>query len=128
MHELARRLLAVEAGAESSKGLEAARLCEKLRVSLIRLAGTDGFCSLLKRALALSRAEIPALHTVKINPDCSIAGLSELAVEARRAGSDGKDAAAMLIGHLLGLLVTFIGEMLTLGLVLEAWPGLEWDE
>ena len=38
---------------------EAVRLCEKLRISLTRFAGADGFISLLRRALVLARAEVP---------------------------------------------------------------------
>ena len=40
----------------------------------------------------------------------------------------GADAAVAIIAHLLGLLVTFIGEPLTLRLVGEAWPDALLDE
>ena len=53
MRTLAQRLLAVEAAAMSAGGPhahEAIRVCEKLRHSLSRFAGPDGFASLFRRA------------------------------------------------------------------------------
>ena len=44
----------------------------------------------------------------------------------RRDG--GAEAAVAITAHLLGLLVTFIGEPLTLRLVREAWPDASLDE
>src|SRR5688572_4896116 len=123
IRDLARRLLAVEAAGESAADAHvheaAVRVCEKLRISLTRLAGRDGFTALLRRALALARADIPALQTVTLTPDGCLEGLEMLAVDATNGGSD---AAVAIIAHLLGLLVTFIGEPLTLRLVREAWP------
>ena len=61
VRDLARRLLAVEAArqsATSSREHEAVRVCDKLRVCLTRFAGADGFTALLRRALALARAEV----------------------------------------------------------------------
>ena len=128
MRQLAHRLLAVEAANECATDApvnEAVRVCEKLRISLIRLAGSEGFASLLRRTLALARVEVPALERVTVNPDGSMQGLEELAAD----GTDGAaDAPVVITAHLLGLLVTFIGESLTLRLVREAWPGQSLDE
>ncbi len=124
VHELAQRLLVVEAANRSATDAqvhEAVRVCEKLRISLIRFAGSDGFTSLLRRSLALARAEVPSLDRVTVNPDCSMEGLKELTAE----GDGGVDAAVSLTAHLLGLLVTFIGEPLTLRIVRDAWPDAE---
>jgi hypothetical protein len=121
--DLARRLLAVEAASKSATDLpahEAARMCEKLRIPLTRFAGSDGFMSLLRRALALASADDPSLETVKVKPDGSLEGLEALAVDATNGGPN---AAIAIIAHLLGLLETFIGEPLTLLLVREAWPN-----
>jgi hypothetical protein len=52
IRDLARRLLAVETEGQSvanSPVHEAIRVCEKLRVCLIRFAGPDGFTALLRR-------------------------------------------------------------------------------
>ena len=125
--DLARRLLAVEAAsqAESLPHVhDATRVCEKLRVSLTRFAGADGFTSLMRRALALARAEVPALHRVQITAEGSVEGLDELAADAREGG----EAAAAITTHLLGLLVTFVGERITLKLVHDAWPDASLSE
>lgn len=128
MRDLARRLVAVEAASQGATGAhvhEAVRVCDKLRISLTRFAGLDGFTSLLRRALALARADVPSLQTVKLKPDCSLEGLGVLAVDATNAGPE---AAVAITAHLLGLLETFIGKPLTLRLVREAWPDASLDE
>jgi hypothetical protein len=126
IRDLARRLLAVEAASQSANNSrihEAVRVCEKLRVCLIRFAGADGFTALLRRALARARAEVPSLHDITEKADGSIEGLKELATDAPNAGID---AAVAITAHLLGLLVTLIGEPLTVRLVREAWPDTSW--
>jgi hypothetical protein len=128
MRNLAQRLLAVEAANQVATDVhvhEAVRVCEKLRVALVRLTGSDGFSSLLRRTLALARAEVPALAQVTVNPDCSMAGLEELAADR---ASGGVDAPVAITAHLLGLLVTFIGEPLTLRLVRDAWPDASLED
>lgn len=128
MRDLARRLVAVEAASQSATGAhvhEAVRVCDKLRISLTRFAGSDGFASLLRRALTLARADVPSLQTVKLKPDCSLEGLGVLAVDATNAGPE---AAVAITAHLLGLLETFIGKPLTLRLVREVWPDASLDE
>ena len=124
---LARRLLAAEAlqQPDSSQNLyEAVRVCDKLRLSLTRFAGADGFASLLARSLVLARVEVPSLNRITVKPDCSMDGLEALAADE---ADGGVEAAAALAAHLLGLLVTFIGEPLTLRLVREAWPDASLD-
>ena len=119
MRNLARQLLVVEAASQSAtlaRVHEAVRVCEKLQISLTRFAGVDGFTSLLRRALTLARAEVPGLQTVVLKPDGS---LEELATDA---ANGGPEAAIAIVAQLLGLLVAFIGEPLTLRLLREAWP------
>ena len=126
--DLARRLLAAEAASPSaaeSRVHEAFRVCEKLRVSLTRFAGADGFTALLRRALALARAEVPALHGITEKADGSMEGLEKVAADARNVGID---AAVAITAHLLWLLVTLIGEPLTVRLVREAWPDASWGK
>jgi hypothetical protein len=121
-------LLAAEATSQSAadpRVPEAVRVCEKLRLSLTRFAGPDGFKALLRRALALARAEVPALHGITEKADGSLEGLEQLAAEASDVALD---AAVAITAHLLGLLVTFIGEPLTMRLVREAWPDAFRDE
>jgi len=128
VRNLARRLLVVEGASKSGTDArvhEAVRVCEKLRISLTRFAGSDAFMSLLRRALALALADVPAVETVKLKPDGSLEGLEVLAVDATNAGPE---AAVAITAHLLGLLMTFIGEPLTLQLVREAWPDASLDK
>lgn len=126
MRDLARRLLAVEAASQSAAGPhvhEGVRVCEKLQISVTQFAGSDGFASLLRRALALARAENPSLQTVKLKPNGTLDNCEALAVPA----ANGPEGAVAIIAHLLGLLETFVGEPFTLRLVRQAWPGASLD-
>lgn len=127
MRELARRLLAVEAASlpvSQPHVHEAVRVFDKLRISLTRFVGAVGFTALMRRALALARAEVPWVHSITVKADGSMEGLEELAADAKKSGSGGvAEPVAAILGHLLGLLVTFIGEPITLRLVRESWPA-----
>ena len=118
IENLARRLIALEAARDPSDGLAGAAVpaCEKLRAPLARLVGVAGFRSLLSRALALAKAEVPSLETVQVRPDGSLEDLDGI------GRTHDVEAGAVVVAQLLGLLVTFIGEPLTLRLVREAWP------
>ena len=121
--QLARRILAYEADAgRNSEPTESAasRVCEKLRQPLCSLAGVAGFRSLLTRALALARAEAPSLSAVQVGADGSLKGLDDLAPQDDKDLS--KAEGAILIAQLLGLLLTFVGEGITLRLVQNVWP------
>jgi hypothetical protein len=126
IRDLARRLLAVEASppAADPRVHEAVRVFEKLRVSLTRFTGSDGFKALLRRALALARADVPALHGIAEKANGSLEGLDKLAAGDRDVAVD---AAIALTAHLLGLLAIFIGEPFTMRLVREAWPDASLD-
>src|ERR1017187_6359069 len=126
--QLARRLLTYEAAAgKNSEPAEsvAFRVCEKLRRPLCSLAGVAGFRSLLSRALALARAEAPSLSTVQVGADGSLKGLDELGPQKDEDMS--KDGGAILIAQLLGLLLTFIGEVVTFRLVQDVWQDSAYD-
>ena len=121
VQDLARRLIALEAlcEADSMAGRsEAVRVCEKLRVPLAKFFGIDGYRSLMARALAMAKAEIPSLDPVQVQLDGSLDGIDP---------KDAKAAVVVLV-HLLGLLVTFVGERLTLRLVLDGWPDASLGE
>jgi hypothetical protein len=131
MRDLARRLLALEAASPSASGPhvhEAVRVCEKLRITLTRFAGADGFTSLMRRALALARAEVPSMGSISVKADRPLEGLEELVAHARKSWDGGAEAVTAIMTHLLGLLFTFIGEPLTLTLLREAWPDTALDE
>jgi hypothetical protein len=121
MQDLAGRLIARETrrGAAATEFDAAFRVCEKLRRPLSDYAGAGGFRSLLRRALGLAKAEEPWLGAWEVRPDGSI-GISPTGstiepVEAARGST-------LLVAKLLELLVTFIGETLTLRLVHDVWP------
>ena len=116
---LARQLLAFEAtqiGAPDEHVGATVRVIEKLRLRIIKLAGVDGFRSLLSRSLTLARAEAPCLHQVHVSASGSLEGFDS--EDNQAAGHAGR----VLVAHLLALLMTFIGESLTLRLVRESWP------
>ena len=125
---LAQRLLTYEAVAgKNSETTESAafRVCAKLRRPLITLAGVAGFRSLLSRALTLARAEAPSLSAVQIAADGSLQGLDEM--EPQIGKDQAREGGAILIAQLIGLLLTFIGEGLTLSMVQTVWSEAAFD-
>ena len=119
--DLARRVLAFKAADENSSDVEVVvKVIDELRMHLIRLAGVVGFRSLLSRALTLAKSEDPSLDMVQVRTDGSLEGLERIP-QSHEAGATGQ-AGIVLVAHLLELLVTFIGQPLTLRLVRDAWP------
>jgi hypothetical protein len=121
MRDLARRLLAASQTAAEPHVHEAVVVIEKLRIILTKFAGAEGFASLLRRALLLASADVPALQSVKICADGRLEGFEQFVAEKGTGVAEG-EAAVAITSHLLDLLVTFIGEPLTLTLVRAAWP------
>jgi hypothetical protein len=120
---LAQRLLTYEAvavGHSDPAESAAFRVCAKLRRPLTTLAGVAGFRSLLSRALTLARAEAPSLSAVKVGADGSLKGLDELEPQINK--EQAREGGTLLIAQLIGLLLTFIGEGITLQLVQDVWP------
>jgi hypothetical protein len=118
IRELARRLIALEAPREAPRvadGGEVARVCEKLRMPLTKFAGVAGYRSLISRAVAIAKAKDPSLNPVQVGSDGSLEGIDLV-------GQRDAEAGVAVLVHLLGLLVTFIGEPSALGLVRDAWP------
>ncbi len=128
MSAVAQRWLAAEA-AKTSDGFSlpsaAERVFEQLRICVTRFAGADGFSALMRRALVLSSAKAPALQSLILQPDGSIGGLTGSSATTKAVSAEDMTA---LIAHLLNLLITFIGEPLTLRLIQEAWPEVPSDK
>lgn len=122
MRDLARRLLAASQTASGPHGHEAVVMSERLGISLAKFAGADGYASLLRRALVLASADVPSLQSVKIGADGRLEGFEQLAADTDTDALGG-EAAVAITTHLLGLLVAFIGETLTLRLLRESWPN-----
>jgi hypothetical protein len=123
MRNFAKRLMAYETSRNKSsetKTPAAFHVCEKLRPHLATLVGNGGIRALLSRALALAKAEVPWLRAVHVKADGSLEGWEEL--RAQLDPDEFFDGRVVLVAQLLGLLVAFIGESLTLRLVCEVWP------
>ena len=133
MRNFAKRLMAYEAlGNKPPEDSSPAifRICEKLRPTLSMLMGKSGFRALLSRALVMAGAEVQWLAAVHVKADGSLEGLEEL--HAQLDPKEFAEGGVVLLAQLLGLLAAFVGENLTLRLVLEVWPkvpldGLEFD-
>lgn len=129
IQDLARRLLAFEAAHDNALDAQVdvvLHVIEELRMRLIRLAGVEGFRSLLSRALTLAKAEAPALTMVQVRADGSLEGFNGIE-QGQEAGATGQ-AGIVLVAQLLELLVTFIGAPLTLRLVHDKWPDASMDK
>lgn len=125
LRDLAERLIAYEMPGNWSSETKIPAAClaiDKLRPHLAKLMGNTGFSALLSRALALSIGDSPWLRPVRVKTDGSFDGFEELGTQIDPDEFFG--GSVSLLSHLLGLLVAFIGEELTLRLVREAWPEL----
>ncbi len=85
-----------------------------------------GFQALINRALTLTKAEIPRLAPVKIGQRGCLEHLGD--IDPRLSPDEAAKGETVLIGHLLDLLCTFLGEALALRLIQDAWPGASFDE
>ncbi len=113
--EIAERLLGYEAGRESPSGANAfpaVYVCQKLGLPLSRLVGENGSRALLTRALTVAKREAEVLGPVKVADDGALEGWN----------GEAEGASTVLVGHLIGLLETFLGEALTLRLLHYVWP------
>lgn len=129
MRKFARRLITFEADENGSPGTTIPptfHACEKLRLHLATFMGNTGCRSLLARALALATAEVPWLRTVRVKADDSLGGWREL--QPQLDPDELFDGGVVLLAQLLGLLVAFIGEVLTVRLVREVWPKVPLDD
>ena len=118
----------VSAGKPSEMNMCAAfRVCEKLRQPLSTLAGATGYRSLISRALTLAKKEAPSLGEVQVKEDGSLERTG--AIELQQGMDEAaKKGGALLVAQLLGLLVTFIGQALTLRLVRDLWPDAPFED
>jgi hypothetical protein len=126
MRHVAARLIAYEAKENKSpraKSKADFAVIAKMRLQLTVLMGNGGFRALLSRALALTNAEVPGLRAVQLKVD----GSFEWPESMEKTDADSESIAqgkVILLAQLLGLLVAFIGENLTLQLLHEVWPKL----
>ncbi|MEK6701796.1 MAG: hypothetical protein AABZ53_06005 [Planctomycetota bacterium] len=121
--KLARKLLAASQTEAHTNIPQVVLVSERLRVALTRFAGADGFTSLLRRAMVLASAEVPALRVVRVSTTGRLEGLEDVAFQP----DIGMDAAVAITAQVLELLITFIGEPFTMRLVRDAWPNESLD-
>jgi hypothetical protein len=129
--DLARHLLAYEENAgRCSEATESAtlRVYEKLRGNLCVLVGVAGFQALAFRALTLARSEVPGLDAVQVATDGKLQGISEIESPMKADENWTGKEGVILISSLLGLLLMFLGEALTMNLVLNVWPDVAFDD
>jgi hypothetical protein len=129
MRDLSQCLIAYETRGNKSSETKTPAAClvgEKLRPHLATLMGNVGFRALFLRALALANGEVPCLRAVHVKADGSLEGLDDL--EAQVHPDEIFEGCVVLLAQLLGLLVAFIGENLTLRLVRDVWPKLSLND
>lgn len=129
MRDLAARLIAFETKANQSPEHippAAFHVCERLRPHLATLMGNGGFRAVLSRALAVTSAEVPWLAALQVNADGALEGWDK--PEAQVAPKELTESGVLLVAQLLGLLVAFIGDNLTLHLVRDVWPMLSLED
>ena len=119
IRDLARTLLADSRIGAGPHLQDVEVVAERLRYSLTRFAGASGVASLLKRAVALASAEVPAFRGVTVSSDGRLGGLEKLTMHTN---TEREQAAIVFAAHVLGLLATFVGEPLTKRLVLQHLP------
>jgi hypothetical protein len=128
MRQFAKRLSVFERRADTASETTvppAFQVCEKLRVHLGTFMGVTGFRELVSCALPRAQAEIAWLREVHLKTDGALEGVQEL--NAKRNLDELFEGGVVLVAQLLGLLVAFIGETLTLRIVREVWPGVPLD-
>lgn len=96
--------------------------CEKLRAHLITLMGIGGYRSLLARALALAGRDVPWLRTMVVTANGTVEESEEL--HPHLADGELFEGRVALLTQLLGLLVIFVGQELTVRLAREVWPDI----
>ena len=123
--EVARRVLELE-GAGGGDPEELARaadtVCAKLHGELVNLFGPTGVHALLGRALHLARRDFPFLREVVpvVDPGGCLRGLDDSLRGRETAEADASVVA--FVGHLISLLVAFLGEELGVYPIRKIWP------
>ena len=98
-----------------SKPTAAFVVIEKLSRHFGVLMGSAGFRALLSRALVLASPEVAVLRNLHVRADGSFEGMDKL--EALANPDEMSAAGIVLLARVLGLLVTLIGDELTLQLL-----------
>jgi hypothetical protein len=126
LRRLALNKLTRDAGsAADARSLAAAahRAYDDLARALVPLIGEAGVSSLAARAWHLAQRDSPSLaHTRDSAQTSEPFAQLQLSLERNDDPAVVAEAAAVALASLLALLVTFIGEPLTMNLLRRAWP------
>ncbi|HET9949241.1 MAG TPA: hypothetical protein VFQ22_09995 [Longimicrobiales bacterium] len=95
------------------------RLCAELG----RFIGQGGVAALAGRALSRAQRESPLLDGVRAQPEGRVSGLVEALGSA--PAPEAVAAGTLLIDHLIGLLVSLMGEDVGLRPVRRLWPAVD---
>jgi hypothetical protein len=76
----------------------------------------------------LARSEVPSLSAVQVGADGNLEGMSAIKPSIKVEQDRVNEGGVILISRLLGLLLTFLGEALTLSLLRDAWPSTAFDD
>lgn len=98
------------------------RVFENLRIPLGKLMGNSGYRLLVARARSLAAIEYPWLLSLEIDARGSFSNISE--ARQPHGAQYIMEGEVMLVAHIFGLLVTFIGAPLTTRIVQGIWPRL----
>lgn len=132
LRQLALNVLTREAGVGADATALAAathRAYDNLAGVLVPLIGELGITALTARALHLTQRDYPWLaRTRDATPIDEPFTQLRLSLEHHDDPAVAADAAAAALASLLALLITFIGEPLTMNLLRRAWPDRASDE
>ena len=90
------------------------------------LTGASGFEALLSRALSLTKAALPQMAPLRVTADGCID--SEGEIEPHLSSTECAEAEVALVANLIHLLITFVGEALTLRLIQHVWPKASFNK
>jgi hypothetical protein len=119
VHETARN----ESSEANNLGFD---VTDKFRPHMATLMGIGGFHALLSRALVLANGEVSWLHAIRVNADGDLEGLE--AIQGQLGAAEFLEGRVVLLAHILGLLVAFIGPDLTSRLIGEILPHIPLDD
>ena len=125
LRQLAARVLVNKAGPDAdaaSVAIAARRRFEELAGVLTPLIGQVGIDALAARALHLAQREYPWLGKTR-NPEHVEGRLLDVSLSLEhQAPGLAAEAAAAVLARFTALLVTMVGEPLTVRLMRQAWP------
>ena len=132
LREIARRVMKTRLSGTPATSAAAAeamqRSCGELYRILETAMGPHGLQALVDRAIQITVREYPWLATVRSGTaaDCPLSGLTEAVEDLDVA--DAAEGYAALLASIIWLLMTFIGEDLTLRFVRHAWPNVTFSK